>query len=724
SKQSDFGVFGNRIEEMHEDRQRPGGVLMQRTLEDGSKVECLMYQIKAPVYIERLEDFELPPTRIGFAFPQTITEAEARRQLKRDMFGDPFGGNGFFGSIPRFRPSQDRILTLALTPPEITILPLPTEGRPQSFTGAVGSFTIDTESSETTVKVGQSFPLLINLRDAADPPSLDAVERLLPPELQKQSIFDQTFQTSATPPPGVVTDGAKRFRFMIRPRSIASNQIPPVEFSFFDPKKRKYRTIKSEAIELDVEPGSAIAVNAMKSEPGNEPAKALESEETAIPLWMTPLPPGEGWLTRSDPFAWRNHVQRAALVGLPMIIWFAMTVFLQIQRWHQGHRSVRRWQRQIASASSLEEICGILAVWAKPLVLNSQVPDSQAGKRDSQRRLWDAVGVMRREGHGNLASRLESFLEDVSRIGSRVPKDLDRPKQSALQLVAERLPSPEDPTGYGSPVLRRHLTSASLMFASVGSLGMSNSTSIPALETLRETLDRFTIPAHTDAASHTDAMKVATTDGKSVLKAYRTLLEQYPSSAELHLRLASFTGTMGDPSLQSLHELAAEKLEPYHRHSTTSFDHDLNLFDGTVGDFFDKTCVMVARWIGDLFVAAIVFGLAMLIGWFVYLIFKRRRIALTSFSGILFASLLVLALIRVDLKIRAVQQWKQPAVITQTTTPRLSDGDSFQEAMSPLEPGDKADILEKRYQWSKIRVDGKEGWVRAETLRSIPEGWL
>ena len=38
-----------------------------------------------------------------------------------------------------------------------------------------------------------------------------------------------------------------------------TREIPPIEFSYFNPDKRKYITLKSQAFDIDIKPGDKLA---------------------------------------------------------------------------------------------------------------------------------------------------------------------------------------------------------------------------------------------------------------------------------------------------------------------------------------------------------------------------------------------------------------------------------------------------------------------------------
>ncbi len=52
--------------------------------------------------------------------------------------------------------------------------------------------------------------------------------------------------------------GTKTFEYLLMPKSPGTFSIPPVEFSYFDPVSRQYKTIKSQPFTVKVEKGRAM----------------------------------------------------------------------------------------------------------------------------------------------------------------------------------------------------------------------------------------------------------------------------------------------------------------------------------------------------------------------------------------------------------------------------------------------------------------------------------
>ncbi len=149
-----------------------------------------------------------------------------------------------------------RPMKLASPTQPITVLPLPKENVPPSFNGAVGSFEMNVTAAPTNLPAGDPILVKTTLFGRG---ALDNVE--LPPQ---PAWRDFKFY-----PPNVKLDHAdslamnniKTFEQVVTANHARMKALPPLEFSFFDPEAKRYRTVRSTPIPLSLTPppGGAIA---------------------------------------------------------------------------------------------------------------------------------------------------------------------------------------------------------------------------------------------------------------------------------------------------------------------------------------------------------------------------------------------------------------------------------------------------------------------------------
>lgn len=164
---------------------------------------------------------------------------------------------GFFDD-PFF--SQRRPVSLESETVELEVLPLPEEGKPKNFTGAVGRFSLDVAASPTEVRVGDPLTLRIVLRGEGN---LDGV----PPPALPESPQWRTYE----PHPVSGEGGALAFEQVVIPAT-AIDALPPIEFVYFDPELQRYERKRSAPIALTVRPraDTPAAMVAAPTPPGVE----------------------------------------------------------------------------------------------------------------------------------------------------------------------------------------------------------------------------------------------------------------------------------------------------------------------------------------------------------------------------------------------------------------------------------------------------------------------
>ena len=168
---------------------------------------------------------------------------------------------GFFGGFF----DESRPIQVQSAPVTLNVLPLPSEGRPADFSGAVGRFTFEVTASPLEVAVGDPVTVRSVVRgdgslDGVAPPAIPGTDtlRVYPPQVGQSAgaSSERVFEQVVIP---------------LRDGSVA---LPALRWSFFDPAARSYRTTAPAPIVLAVRP-SARAHEAPEIV-GARPAAPLE----------------------------------------------------------------------------------------------------------------------------------------------------------------------------------------------------------------------------------------------------------------------------------------------------------------------------------------------------------------------------------------------------------------------------------------------------------------
>ena len=198
---------------------------------------------------------------LTFETPLTvrIRTRPQRESTLDDLLGDPFLQNIFGATVPK---------NVAVTSPEapFTVLPLPAQGKPPDFSGAVGTFKISTDISSAKNTAGDPLTLRLHVNGTGN---FDRVESsMLGADAQWK-----TYEPKATFNPADTTGyrGEKIFEQPLIASQPGTHTVPALNFSFFDPGTRRYETARSSPLSVMVSPSAA---DSAASEPPPPPSAA------------------------------------------------------------------------------------------------------------------------------------------------------------------------------------------------------------------------------------------------------------------------------------------------------------------------------------------------------------------------------------------------------------------------------------------------------------------
>ncbi len=115
----------------------------------------------------------------------------------------------------------------------LTVKPVPEEGRPDGYSGAIGRFSLTADISPNEAAPGDVVRIRTEVRgegllDNATPPMLDSVEGL--------KVYD---------PRRIADESAMVFEQQVVPQTRASLKIPELSFTYFDPSRAVYETLRA-----------------------------------------------------------------------------------------------------------------------------------------------------------------------------------------------------------------------------------------------------------------------------------------------------------------------------------------------------------------------------------------------------------------------------------------------------------------------------------------------
>ena len=154
---------------------------------------------------------------------------------------DPFfGGGPDFVNVPR-KVQSPRI--------NIAVKPLPA-GAPASFSGAVGSFTMDAVLPQERLAANSAATYTVKISGTGNLTFVQAPKLTLPASFEQYNV--KTTESINTSAAGI--SGYRQFEYPFIARAEGTYEVEPVEFSYFDPSRMQYMTLKSKALELEITP--------------------------------------------------------------------------------------------------------------------------------------------------------------------------------------------------------------------------------------------------------------------------------------------------------------------------------------------------------------------------------------------------------------------------------------------------------------------------------------
>ncbi len=183
------------------------------------KLEVTPFELTVPVQIQRKKS----------------------RNIFDDFFGDPFGR----GETVEYSAISNTV--------KVDVVPLPIEGKPENFHGAVGDFKMEATINKTTTKTNEPLTLNVSISGTGNFELLEMPGINLPNGFEKYEpkVTENVKNTGKI-------RGTKTGEYLFVPRVVGIREIPPIEFSYFDPVKNKYITLKSEPFTLNIEQGDRI----------------------------------------------------------------------------------------------------------------------------------------------------------------------------------------------------------------------------------------------------------------------------------------------------------------------------------------------------------------------------------------------------------------------------------------------------------------------------------
>lgn len=134
----------------------------------------------------------------------------------------------------------------------IQVNPLPEKNQPEDYAGAVGSFAINMQMNDTSVEAREPAIVKLIIRGSGNFPLVTEPRVNWPSsaEISGPSVAEQVNKYEYP------LAGIKTYQFSIEHRDTGTFTIPPVQFSYFDPGSKSYKTAQSRELVYTVVPAT------------------------------------------------------------------------------------------------------------------------------------------------------------------------------------------------------------------------------------------------------------------------------------------------------------------------------------------------------------------------------------------------------------------------------------------------------------------------------------
>ncbi len=277
-----------------------------------------------------IKKFALVPQRSGeiaIEAGEITCVAQVRTQAQKrnsDPFFDSFFNDPFFNS--RYQNVEKKLFSNSL---KIDVKPLPVSDKPDYFSGAVGSFTFDSQIDRTEVKANEAITLKYTLKGKGNIELIDPPKVIFPTDFE---VYDPEVKNNIKSDASGVS-GIRTFEYLVIPRNPGSYLIKPVQFAYFDINKRQYVSTITPEYKINVSKGDGSAANIVyNGSASQEDIKYIGKDIRHIKLAPYELRPVGSFFFRSNMFfvllflpfvlfvliliIWRKNLERRSNVAL------------------------------------------------------------------------------------------------------------------------------------------------------------------------------------------------------------------------------------------------------------------------------------------------------------------------------------------------------------------------------------------------------------------------
>jgi hypothetical protein len=221
-----------------EEIETPNNINFTTEVVDGRQFRVGILK-KAALFPTQTGKLEVTP--LALTIPIQVEKKRNPNNIWDDFFGDPFGR----AQVVEYAAKSNTL--------KVDVIPLPDNNKPASFKGAVGRYDFSASLDKSVTKTNEPINLNLKITGTGNISLLDFPQFDVPNGFEKYDPkVDEQINRKG------IINGSKEADYLLIPRIAGTREIPSIEFSYFDPAKRSYQTIKSKSFSVKIEQGTNI----------------------------------------------------------------------------------------------------------------------------------------------------------------------------------------------------------------------------------------------------------------------------------------------------------------------------------------------------------------------------------------------------------------------------------------------------------------------------------
>ena len=697
TEHSQWGAFGETLDELAENRQRVNGQQVLHTDAEGEDQLYYAYEIPATIYPTRPGEVDTGDVQVVMRYP-TVLEQD------RSFFSS--GGL----TIAQARPLVENAKI-----PSTRVVPVPEQGRPADYRGAVGRYEMITRAQPQSVKAGD--PITLNIGIRGDGP----MELVQAPPLAALPSLTEAFKVPDESLAGLVEDDVKVFSMDIRPRRAGITEIPALPFSFFDPQIEKFETVWSDPIAIEVEAADQLALSSVVASSASQ-AKITPQGKSVAPGTQIALNHHRGPQLLDDTnhaFGWAVFF---GLIWAPIL--FLIIAIVQfgpriLDRCYGGRRSAyKRASHDLAHAGDAEEVSSVLLTYIAAL---ADISSNSLTRREAVALLQDTIPEQEVKEFDQLLASCE--VSCYAGVSDADVQTLIVTAHQQLKNISRRHIRPAN-THRTKRWLRTALllVACSLFAGLFGNAGASLFAAELNRDQLNQILDEASAAYQQGLTATSDAAVAKEAYAQSASK-YQLLVDQGVRNGKLYSNLATAYLQSGQAALALANYERALTHFPSDADARAGRDRALFLLTGeeqiqkqSIFEWFQYWNAKVSQhtrlWIGIFFWSVFWVALAAVI---LLEIRVGRKVAGVA------AFICLLCGVSLGFQYWCIDSTDRGVVVVEDVQLREGNGAAFASlGGASLPEGSRFELVQRKGDWIEIRTNnGREGWMAADAAEMI-----